>query len=56
MVGKIDEGGQVKKAATDAEANAERDKFVENCVSRPKSCGGVVGTLAAMRETLACAD
>jgi hypothetical protein len=43
---------QVKKAATDAEANAESECFL----SWPRSCGGVTGALAAMREAIACVE
>jgi hypothetical protein len=39
-------------AASDAEANAGRDK----CVLRPASCEELVGTLAAMRVALACVE
>jgi hypothetical protein len=39
------------KAATDAEANAGRDK----CISRPGSGGEFLADLAAIREVLACA-
>jgi hypothetical protein len=40
------------KAATDGEAHAGREK----CVSRPGSCGEVLGALAAMREASACVE